>query len=786
LSVRFRQIGLVLAALAAVSTAAFGQSQSANKAAASSTSIADTLPRHPIPYKAFKKIGVKPKPKAKPAASATGGATPATGVASAKPATPPPPGATAKPAPAKVPPSVIPRPTVAQSAAGSLVTTPPPAKLVAAKPTAAASKPQPATPAPIAAPPPPLPAPQVGARLQPGQALPASELEAFIDGQVSRAMESDHVAGVAVAVVQNGQLVMEKGYGGGAAGPTSRIDPRTSLVRLGSGSQIFTWIAALKAVEDGKLKLDAPVNSYLPDDLQIPDEGFDRPILFRHLMSHTAGFEDRALGRRYVLDPEKLTPLDDALRRLRPRRVRAAGLLSIPSDYGVALAGDIVAKAEGRPFDQLVESEILKPLALMHTSFREPYPPANALPDPLSQALSRHAAPGFRWTGQGFQPQPFAYGQSLAPALSASTTADDMARLMIALLDNGRMGEAILYGPKSAALLRTPLQHPAPGVDGWAHGLAMQRLAGGFEALSDVGAAPTFRSNLSLVPGLNLGVFIVADTDTGGALADVLPGAIVQRFYVSKPAAQAQGAATGADYAGAYLSARRAYHGLEAFADRLTLQSSLEANSEGGLALHRADGTRVFSPADAPDQFQSEDGAQLYAPTVDGRAKAYVLGSGEGAAERIDGVHAPSVLIFWAAAALLTVLASFAGLFIRDRLDPRETRAQITASVTQVVTCVVWCVAFGAFYLFVKGGLSTADLMFAWPSRWLILASWAALIAGLLSLLMVTQLPGVWREERRIHGWSVWRKLRHTGTVAVFLVFTGVLAAWGALEPWSS
>jgi CubicO group peptidase (beta-lactamase class C family) len=775
-SVRLRQIAVLLTAFVAMSTMAFGQGETGGKLVTGS--IADTLPRHPIPYRAFKRIGAKPKPKAKPPAT-----TLAVGTTAAKPTTLS--TGAVKPAPSK-PPTALPPNATAPATPPPLGATVAPPKIVGAKPIVAPPKLQPAPSVPAAPPPPPPPAPQPGARLQPGQPLPAPELEAFIDGQVSRAMASDHIAGVAVAVVQNGQLVMEKGYGGAVSSQAGRIDPRASLVRLGSGSQLFTWIAALKAVEDGKLKLDAPVNGYLPDDLQIPDEGFNRPILFRHLMSHTAGFEDRALGRRYVLEPDKLTSLDDALRRLRPRRVRAAGLLSIPSDYGVALAGDIVARAEGRPFDQLIESEILKPLALSHTSFREPYPAGSNLPDPLSRSLSGAFATSFRWTAQGFQPQPFAYGQSLAPALSASTTADDMARLMIALLHTGRMGETALYGARAAALLRTPLQQPAPGVDGWAHGLVMQRLAGGFEALSDPGAAPTFRSNLALVPGLNLGVFVVADTDTGAGLAQALPGAIVQRFYASKPVTATGDVTTDAEYAGDYLSAQRAYHGLEAFADRLTLRSRLEASPAGGLVLHRTDGTRLFNPAATPDQFQSEDGLQLFAPTVNGRAQAYVLGSGGGAAERVSGVHGLNMLIFWAGVALLTVLASFAGLFIRDRMDVRETRTQVAANVTQLVTCVVWCMAFGAFYLFAKDGLSTAELTFDWPNRWLILTSWAALLAGLLSFLMVTQLPGVWREERRIHGWSVWRKLRHTGTVAVFLVFTGVLAAWGALEPWSS
>ena len=616
--------------------------------------------------------------------------------------------------------------------------------------------------------------------------MPAAELEAFVDGQVMRAMQADHMAGVTVSVVQNGQLVMEKGYGAASLAPARRMDPRATLVRLGSASQIFTWIAALKAVEDGRLNLDAPVNSYLPDDLKIPDEGFGQPILIRHLMSHTAGFEDRALGRRYVVNPDDILPLDAALRQLKPRRVRAPGVLSVPSDYGVALAGRVVAKVDGRPFDQLIETTIIKPLALSHTTFREPYPAGNGLPDPVAASLSNALSQGFMWDARGLTPAPFAYGQSLAPAISASTTADDMARLMIALLGNGHMGAASIYGPRAAALLRMHLQHPAPGVQGWDHGLAVQRLPDGLEMLTDSGADVAFRSNLALVPGMGLGVFVSANTDTGGALADDLPAALVQRFYGAPVDAHPPGDQE-TSFQGRYLSARRAYHGLEAFADRLTRQSTLTADAATGGVVLEGDGqTRLFAPTGTPGLYQTAAGTQLLTPGEDGKAQAYVLGSGGGAAERVGGIHSEGVLEFWAGATLLTVLATFAGLFIRERIDPRETRSQIVANVTQIFTCLVWCVAFAAFAIFARDGLKPANLMFDWPNSWLVVASWSALVAGLLSFLMVTQLPGAWREERRIHGWSIWRKLRHTGTVGVFLVFTAILAAWGALEPWSS
>ncbi len=776
---RFGRITLLLAAFAAMGTGALAQSTTTAKTAASS-STSDVLPKYPIPYKTFKTLGAKPKPAG--AASSSAGATNKVEPAEQKTTTAP----VTRPTPAAVQnPQTTVRPSEPKVAASVAKAPPPTPPVAVAKASPAPLKS--ATPAPPIVPPPPLIAPQPGARLQPGQPLPGSELEAFVDGQIARAMVSDHIAGAAVAVVQNGQLIMEKGYGSTSTAPSMRIDPRTTLVRLGSASQIFTWIAALKAVEGGKLNLDAPVNTYLPDDLKIPDEGFLKPILMRHLMSHTAGFEDRALGRRYTRDAARLAPLEQALQQLRPRRVRAAGLLSIPSDYGVALAGYIVSKAQGRPFDQLIEDQILKPLALSHTSFREPYPAGNGLPDPMSQALAGRMATGFHWSAGGFEPQPFAYGQSLAPALSASTTADDMARLMIALLNNGKLGETSIYSPKTAALLRAPLQRPAPGMDGWAHGLAMQRLPGGFEALTDVGAAPAFHSNLVLIPSLNLGVFIVADSDTSAGLIRALPGAIVQRFYGGQTiVSQTSPLSAGIDVSGDYLSARRAYHGLEAFTDRLTKSSTLRLAANGELIAANRTETRTFDPTQNAGRFRGADGGELFAPTVNGGAQLYILGSGEGAAERVGGLHSRFVLEFWTLTTALTVFASFAGLFIRDRIDPRETRPQTAANITQVVTCVVWCLAFGAFFLFAKNGLSSADLMFDWPNRWLVLASWSALTAGLLSLLMVTQLPGAWREERRIHGWSVWRKVRHTFTVAVFLVFTGVLASWGALEPWSS
>jgi len=608
-----------------------------------------------------------------------------------------------------------------------------------------------------------------------------------VDGFVAQALSKDHVAGVSVAIVQNGQIVLEKAYGGGSDASGRRINPRSTLVRLGSASQIFTWIAVLKALDDGRLALTDPVNQHLPDPLKIPDEGFDQPVRIWHLMSHTGGFESRTLGRRVTANSADVVPLDVGLVRWRPRRVRAPGLVSVPSAYGAALAGEIVARAEKRPFDQLIEAEIINPLGLAHTSFREPYPSSPGLPEPLEPSLAQSLGLGYRWSTTGLIPQPVLYAQGLAPGLSASTTTDDMARLMAALLNGGRLGAVSLFKPTTAALMTSPLTQPAPQAPGMAHGLAIQILPGGYPAFVDIGGSNDFQAGMHLVPKFGLGVFVSADTNTGSDLVANLAPALVERFYGTKTLGAPPSAPLDAPrYEGVFLSADRAYHGLEAFVDRLTQTSVITPSAAGdGIVLRRGGHEQTYRFM-GQDAFRADNGQVLVVSAPHGRAQGYMLGAGAGAAERVGGVQSLPLLAAWAGVTALTALISLASLAVRDQSERRETRAQTAAGLVRFAACAAWLIAFGCFAWFARRGVDLASLAFAWPSKPLIAASWAAVAASLLSITMLLQMPGAWREERRILGWSGWRKIRHLLVTAIFLTFAAVLAAWGGLEPWSS
>jgi CubicO group peptidase (beta-lactamase class C family) len=78
-------------------------------------------------------------------------------------------------------------------------------------------------------------------------------------------MDRDHIAGVTIAVVQNGQVVLKKGYGVASLKDGRAVDPDKTLFRIASISKTFTWIALMNEVEAGRMRLDTPINLYLPE-----------------------------------------------------------------------------------------------------------------------------------------------------------------------------------------------------------------------------------------------------------------------------------------------------------------------------------------------------------------------------------------------------------------------------------------------------------------------------------------------------------------------------------------
>lgn len=632
------------------------------------------------------------------------------------------------------------------------------------------------------------PPPSNGQRLSPGQPVPPDQLEAFVDGVVREAMQRDHIAGVTVSVVQNGQVVLKKGYG--FAGQGKPVDPDRTLFRLGSISKTFTWIALMKEAEAGRMRLTAPVNLYLPETLKVADQGYKRDLLVRDLMTHTPGFEDRVLGQLFEENPARIRPLNEYLRQERPRRVREAGSLPVYSNYGAALAGAAVSYVNGHPFQELIEAEITRPLGLDHTTFREPYPARADLPAPMRADLAAGLSPGYRWIGGGFQPQATEYLTQLAPAGAVSSTAGDMGRYMLTILGGGQLDGVTLYDADTAQGFRTTLQSSAPGVNGWDNGFMEFALPGGYRGQGHGGDTLWFHASMVTVPALNLGIFVGTNSESGAGLATALPNQVVGRFYAPPPAEPRAGsadlAADARAYAGTFVNDRRPYGGLGKFVLMLVSQLKVSVTPDGRLLTSGGGETQAWVPADGAGRFISTDGLKTSAFALSGgHAVRWYAPSGTTAFDRVGVLQQTPTLVILAVLTMMASVAALAGQFMRDPREFRQTSNQARASQLQSTIATLWLVAMTALAGWGVGAEDQAHVVLHWPGPFLLIASACALVAAILTLVTLVMTPWLWRGGRRLDSWSVGRKLRFSVSTLIFTAFSVVLAVWGALEPWS-
>ena len=252
-------------------------------------------------------------------------------------------------------------------------------------------------------------------------ALERADLEPFFDGIIPLQLERSDVAGATVLVMKNGKDLLRKGYGFSDVSKKKPVDPETTMFRLASISKLFTWISVMQLGEQGKLDIDADVNKYL--DFQIAP-AFGKPITLRNLMTHTGGFEEE-IRDILLTDPKKATPLREFLMGNQPRRIFPPGEVPAYSNYGVGVAGYIVQRTSGEPFEQYVAEHIFQALGMKHSSFYQP----------LAEDLSSFASNGYQNNTEkpavGFEMF------SPAPAGGVSSTAPDMGRFAQALLNGG-------------------------------------------------------------------------------------------------------------------------------------------------------------------------------------------------------------------------------------------------------------------------------------------------------------------------------------------------------------
>jgi CubicO group peptidase (beta-lactamase class C family) len=361
--------------------------------------------------------------------------------------------------------------------------------------------------------------PKAPAKLQGDAALPVAptlagtpvltrqDAEGWLDGFMPYALQRGDVAGATVAIVKDGQILFQKGYGFSDVEKRLPVDPDKNLFRPGSVSKLFTWTAVMQQVEAGKLNLDADVNQYI--DFKIPAfEG--KPITLRNIMTHTTGFEERIHG--LINNDVHTVGLERALKAWIPERVFAPGSTPAYSNYATALAGYIVQRVSGEPFEDYIDHHIFQPLGMQHSSFHQPLRPD------LLQGMSK----GYLTASKPPKPYEFI---PLAPAGSLASTGPDMARFMIAHLENGRG----ILKPETAKLMHDTAYTVLPPLNRMLLGF-YENSRNGHRVITHAGDSQLFHSELNLFLDDHVGIFVSMNSTGAEGAAGTIRTALFQQF----------------------------------------------------------------------------------------------------------------------------------------------------------------------------------------------------------------------------------------------------------------
>ena len=403
--------------------------------------------------------------------------------------------------------------------------------------------------------------------------LTADDVGAWLDGLMPTALNTAHVPGAVVVVVKDGAVLYEKGYGYADYDKHIPVDAHTTLFRPGSTSKLFTWTAVMQLVEQGKINLDTDVNTYL--DFKIPAY-HGLPVTMRMLMTHRAGFSETARDLLFYGRPPP--PLGEVLARYVPPRIFTPDGGPGYSNYGAALAGYIVQRVSGEPFDDYIDHHIFAPLNMAHSTFAQPLP-ASFAPN-MSKGYETWDKPG-----PGFEVV------NVPPAGALSATGDDMSHFMIAHLQDGRYGATQILQPQTAQMMHTTVTKAFPDLNGNLLGFYQQNI-NGHRVIAHGGDTNFFHSDLSLFLDDNVGLFISVNAKgkdgMGEFLRDSLFDAFADRYFPAPPAAQptvdlATAKAHAAMIAGPYISSRGSHSTFLRLVDLIS-PNVVTANPDGSIS----------------------------------------------------------------------------------------------------------------------------------------------------------------------------------------------------------
>lgn len=459
----------------------------------------------------------------------------------------------------------------------------------------------------------PTPSSAIPQNVQVAPQLTKEDLEAFFDGFLPIQLQRDDIAGAVVVVVKDGTVLLAKGYGYSDVKQHKPVTVDATLFRPGSISKTFVWTAVMQLYEQGKLDLDRDVNDYL--DFKIPAK-FGKPITMKNLLTHTPGFEE-SIQDLFVSKASDMTPLGKYLRTHVPEQIFPPGTTPAYSNYGATLAGYIVQRVSGMPFDDYIEKNIFQPLGMQHSTFRQPLP--ENLKPLMSQGYNKASQP----------PREFEFVQAW-PCGSLSTTAEDMSHYLIAHLQGEYNGARILK-PETARLMHSRLFGLVPELNGMAYGF-YEEARNGHRIIGHGGDTQWFHSDMHLMLDDHLGFFISYNSagKPGFSGRTAVWQKFLNRYFAYTPPASQSVANAAQDMdsvVGTYWSSRRSQGNIVAVIASLD-QAQASKNADGTISIDLskdfAGNPKRFQEI-APMLFREVDGQSRFTLTKDYAGKPIIV-----------------------------------------------------------------------------------------------------------------------------------------------------------------
>ncbi len=592
--------------------------------------------------------------------------------------------------------------------------------------------------------------------------MTATDVEAFLDGLLPLQLKRDDIAGATVAIVKDGKLLFAKGYGYADVEKAKPVSAQETLFRPGSISKLFTWTAVMQLYEQGKLDLDRDVNEYI--DFKIP-EAFGKPITLKNILTHTPGFEEQI---KDLIVTDTSTPnLSQYIKTHIPGRIYPPGTVPAYSNYATALAGYIVERVSGRPFEDYVNENIFKPLKMDHSTFNQP------LPQHLAPLMSN----GYRLGSDAAEPFEVV---TAFPAGSLSSTATDLAQFMIAHLQEGQLGDARILKPETARLMHSRLFALDDGVNAMCYGF-YEESRNGQRIIGHGGDTVFFHSDLHLLVDQKVGFYVSYNSAGRGDS----PGrtnlweAFLNRYYpYTPPAATSATAKTDAEAAaGTYTLSRRSEN---SFLKTMSLISQFTVSpvGDGDIEIPQLTG-----PNGKPKRWQGvgpmtfvERGGQdklIFKPDRNGQMQMllpypFFVGMKIGALQ--NGKMLLMVLGVSLGLMLLTLIFWPIGWFVRRHynykleLTPLEKLLRILVRVVFALDLIFIIALFGL----VVYGLTHLEVFSDRGNTWLRLIQIVGVLGAVGTLVVLVNTGLAWISKRR----SIWGKLQAT---IMLLACLGVL-----------